>query len=71
MEHVWRVKQEGDLCTITRDDGQKQQCPRSMLRQQMNPHIVWDETFDDLCRQLDAKGEATVIAAKVGKLFQL
>jgi hypothetical protein len=30
-----------------------------------------DETFDDLCRQLDATGEGTLVAAQVGKLFQL
>jgi hypothetical protein len=72
MEHTWHVKQEGDLCTIRRDDEQViQQCPRSRLRQQMNPHLVWDETFEDLCRQLDATGEGTVVAAQVGKLFQL
>jgi hypothetical protein len=72
MRHRWNVKQTGDRCIITRgDNAVRQEAPRSRLMQQMAPHGVVDDIYEDLCLQLDANGKATVLAVQMGKFFQL
>jgi len=70
MRFKWNVEQIGERCIINREDGQlRQEAPRSKLRQQMAPHGVDGEAYDDLCRQLDATGKATVEANEMGGKF--
>jgi hypothetical protein len=64
MKCTWHVSEiRGGLCTIWRADGliKPQAVLRSGLKQRMIPLGVVTDIFDNLCRQLDAFGRATVI----------
>jgi hypothetical protein len=65
MPHTWSVYvgEQEDRCIICRDDGLvRQDAPRSKLKQQMAPHGITDDLYDDLCRQLEKTSIATVAA---------
>lgn len=55
-QHIWHVEQVGDLCSITRDDKliDVPEIPRSDLQRHMGYHRIVGDTFEDLCKQLDA-----------------
>lgn len=63
MRHTWHVKVQNGLCIISRSDGLvRQSAPLPKLRQQMTPHGVVADVYDDLCEQLHRSGGATVSA---------
>jgi hypothetical protein len=63
LPHIWHVEQVGDLCSIVRDDRaiDVREIPRSALQRHMGFYRIVDDTFEDLCKQLDATGQATVV----------
>lgn len=68
MRHKWTIELQGELCIITRDDGLiRQEAPRSKLKEQMVPHGVVDDIYEDLCDQLEGRGRATVLATEIGQ----
>jgi hypothetical protein len=65
MRHTWHVEEgRGGHCILWRSDGliKPQVAHRQKLKQQMTLHGVVNDIYDDLCGQLDALGNATVIA---------
>ena len=64
MRHIWNIEEQESQCLIWRADGliKPQIVPRSKLKQQMNPHGVVADIYDNLCLQLDKSGKASVAA---------
>ena len=72
MQQAWHVKEQDGHCFIWLGDGLiKQIAPRSWLKQQMAPHGVMGDDYNDLCRQLDKTVEATITVGPLGQFFQL
>jgi hypothetical protein len=64
MTYTWTIKREGELYRISRNDGlEVTPAPRSKLRQALEPHGILGDLYDEVCRQLDATGEATASPA--------
>jgi hypothetical protein len=63
LSHTWNVEQVGGLCSITRDDRaiDVREIPRPALQRYMGFYGIVGDTFEGLCKQLDATGKATVV----------
>lgn len=72
LRHTWHVLEIEGVCSIWRGDGLvKQTAPRNRLRQAMYSHGVMRQTYDDLCRQLDETGKASILANEMIQISQV
>ena len=71
-KYKWTIKQEGDLCSIGREDGlELPPTPRAELRQALAPYWIVGADYDEICRQLDESGKAQISLSTVRGVRQL